>query len=258
MIRAVTDRAIANDKMKKKKHIIFILVLLLAVLIVITACSFEIYNMKITQIDITETKYYSEEELQNIIFDTQEHKRSIIVFIETLLGKKKTIPFIQDYEVKFNGFHSVEVNVLEKPIAGCFVYMGNYIYFDSDGIVVETSIDKRGDLPLIEGLRFNQVVMNEKIPVDNEVIFRYILNITQLIQSYDDFLVDRIYFDSNSYAILYIKNIKIIMGSNEYLEGKIAQVYSMMPSIEELSGKIDLSDYSESATNKIYILEPDK
>ena len=35
--------------------------------------------------------------------------------------------------------NTVTVQVYEKSVAGCIEYMENYVYFDKDGIVLETS-----------------------------------------------------------------------------------------------------------------------
>ena len=57
------------------------------------------------------------------------------------------------------------------------------MYFDKDGIVVETSEQRTPGIPQVAGLQFGYVVMNEKLPVENEEVFEDILDITQLLST---------------------------------------------------------------------------
>ncbi len=40
--------------------------------------------------------------------------------------------------------------------------MDQYVYFDNDGRVLETSAEKLEDVPCIQGLKFDRIVVGEK------------------------------------------------------------------------------------------------
>ena len=72
------------------------------------------------------------------------------------------------------------------------------MYFDKDGMVVESSSSPTEGIPLVTGLNFNHVIMNEPLPVQNKNIFKMILNITQLLTKYH-IMTDRIYFHLSAF-----------------------------------------------------------
>ena len=74
--------------------------------------------------------------------------------------------------------------------------MGCNMYFDKDGIVVESSTDLYENVPQIDGLKFDSIVINTKLDVGNADIYNTILD---LIQSFDkyDIDVDKVYFDAS-------------------------------------------------------------
>ena len=62
------------------------------------------------------------------------------VYIRCFGKKNKQIPFIQKYDVEVTIWpDKMNVAVYEKAIVGYISYMGCNMYFDKDGIVVESS-----------------------------------------------------------------------------------------------------------------------
>ena len=47
-------------------------------------------------------------------------------------------------------------------------YMSSYMYFDKDGIIVESSSQKLPGIPWITGLKFGHIVLYQKLPVESE------------------------------------------------------------------------------------------
>ena len=59
------------------------------------------------------------------------------------------------------------------------------MYFDKDGIVVESSTDVYENVPEIDGLKFDSIVINNKLDVGNSEIYNTILALTQSFVKYD-------------------------------------------------------------------------
>lgn len=81
--------------------------------------------------------------------------------------------------------NTIHVDVYEKTLAGCVNYLGSYLYFDKDGIVVESDAKLTEGVPEIKGLHFDHIVMHEQLPVENPEIFKEILKVTQLFGKYE-------------------------------------------------------------------------
>lgn len=45
---------------------------------------------------------------------------------------------------------------------------GKYVYFDKNGYALESHEKKYDDVPLVTGLKYDELVMQEKIPVKKE------------------------------------------------------------------------------------------
>lgn len=134
-------------------------------------------------------------------------------------------------------------------------YMSSYMYFDKDGIIVESSSQKLHGIPWITGLKFGHIVLYQKLPVESERIFEEILNLTQILSIYD-LSVDKIQYNTLGEATLYMGEIEVILGSNEGLNGKIAELGDMLPQLEGKSGILYLDNYDETRTNPMYTFKP--
>ena len=87
------------------------------------------------------------------------------------------IPFVEKMSVNIVAPDTIKIIVYEKAVAGYIEYLGKYMYFDKDGIIVETSDVKTEGIPQITGLKFDYVVLHEKLPIENQEIFQSVLDI---------------------------------------------------------------------------------
>ena len=210
-----------------------------------------LWNMRIDVISVEGSEFYSEEEIIDFIFETPAERNFLYAWLNNRFGERKSIPFVAGYMLEFAGVHEVKVTVYEKRVIGYIEYMGSNMYFDQDGTIVESSSEKREGVPLITGLQFDYIVLYKPLPVEDDTTFTQILNLTQLIARYD-IDVDRIYFDSRMNATLHIGNIRVLLGSNENMEYKIAELDGMLPQLSGLSGVLHLENYDRTAMNPSY------
>lgn len=129
------------------------------------------------------------------------------------------------------------------------------MYFDKDGIIVESTNEKLPGIPWITGLKFGHIVLYQKLPVESDEIFREILNLTQVLSVYE-LQVDKIKYNSFGEATLYMGEIEVILGNNESLNGKVAELNDMLPHLEGLSGVLYLDTYDETNTSAMYAFKP--
>lgn len=224
----------------------------LAVIIVLAA---GICSVNIRQVTVTGNSRYTEKEIVDMIFQKNMDWNSTYCYLQDHVKDHQQIPFVEDYKLVFqNPFH-VQVIIHEKTVVGYVSYMSSYMYFDKDGIIVESSSQKLHGIPWITGLKFGHIVLYQKLPVESERVFEEILNLTQILSIYD-LSVDKIQYNTLGEATLYMGEIEVILGSNEGLNGKIAELGDMLPQLEGKSGILYLDNYDETRTNPMYTFKP--
>ena len=242
-------------KRQKKKKRIWKVVLLLAVLAAAAGAAV-FWSLDIRQVTVNGNQYYTAEEIEDRLFPGTLEKRTVYVWLEELLGKKKEIPFIQNYTVEITGLHSVSVIVYEKSYAGCIYDTGNYLYFDRDGIVVDSYGELIEGVPVVEGLPIDHAVLYQPLPVENKSIFSGILNLTQQLQKYG-IQADKVRYNSKEEITVYIGDIRAKLGKAEYLEEKVAELYSMLGQLEGEKGTLHLETYEKDGNNEYFSFIPD-
>ena len=136
--------------MKRKKVLavaVVFAVLLLAALIFTLA-----FSMK--KITIQGCEYYSEEDIRNKLVTEPADRNTLLFYLRYQMGHGNTIPFIQQIDVEIKSASSVLVRVYEKRMTGCVKNMNEYIYFDKDGIVLQSMDEKRTEVPVVTGISF--------------------------------------------------------------------------------------------------------
>ncbi len=240
--------------MSGKSHLRTGIIVAVVAAVIITAICL---GVSITDITFTGNTQYSSEQLEDILFPDNISRNSLYCYLRNRLRPHETIPFVEDYKVVFNSPRSVEVLIYEKSVVGYVSYMSSYMYFDKDGIIVESSSEQVPGIPRITGLDFGQIVLYQKLPVENEAIFQEILNLTQILSIYK-LSVDKIQYNNYGEATLYIGDIEVLLGTNESLNGKIAELSDMLPMLEGRKGTLYLNDYDETGTSAGYAFKPDR
>lgn len=238
----VTEKRIT---VPERKHIVIAIVLAAAVIAV--SLLWAIYTCcRVTEVTVSGNQHYTVEQIQDIVMKGRLGHNSIYLYLKYHNKSVDNIPFVQTMDVDVLSPTSISITVYEKAIAGCVGYLDRYMYFDKDGIVVETSKVRQKDLPYVTGLSFDYVVLYEKLPVGDESVFETILNITQLLSKYN-IITDQIYFDSNDELTLFFGNAKVKMGTLDSIDEKMIKLQGIIPKLEGLDGVLYLDNYSEDA-----------
>ncbi|HKM21030.1 MAG TPA: FtsQ-type POTRA domain-containing protein [Lachnospiraceae bacterium] len=200
-------------------------------------------NYTVTNVKVEGNEHYSDDEIKDMVIDGKYGNSTIYLFLKYRNKEIKDIPFIETMEVELKSADTINIHVYEKSVAGYVEFLGRYLYFDKDGIVVESSTEQMEGIPYVTGLHFDHVVLHEKLPVENEEIFRLILNITQLLTKYG-ISTDRIYFDSAYDITLYFEQVKIYLGNSNNIDEKINKLQYLLPELQGLSGTLHMENYS--------------
>ena len=227
-------------KQRKVRQWTVILVILLILAIAL--------RVRISEVRVRGNKTYTAEQAEAMVFSEYWDRNTALCLINNLRHKKKTLPFVQDYEIHLTGPVSCDLIVYEKNPIGCIVYMSNYMYFDKDGIMVESSQVRLPDVPVIRGLQFGHVVLGKKLPAGSAQTFNEIMNLTQQFNLYE-IACDSIQFDElhNITVNLAGDDISVYLGGDEDILAKISVLHDMLPEIRDrgLEGTLDLSNYND-------------
>lgn len=238
-----------TEKRKKGKYIALAVIAALLLIFAFLA------TRKIEKVTYEGNERLTDEELSSRIFGESLDYNPIIFWIKNLFGKKVEIPFVEEYDVEIESITSIKITVYEKSITGYISYMNTCMYFDKDGIVVENSMSEYEDVPEITGIKFDNIILHEKIPVKNKKIFSLILNVTQMVDKYN-IPVKKINISEELSATLYINSFRVALGNDGDYGKKIAELSSILPNMEDIPGELDMREYNKSETG--YVFRKDK
>ena len=238
----------AKKKKKKKRDygkyfaILGIAVLVLCVFFLIM----ERYTVK--TITVEGNVHYTNDEIVSMVMKNKLDHNSLYLSLKYRKKGISGIPFIEKMSVDIMAPDTIKIIVYEKAVAGYIEYLGKYMYFDKDGIILETSDVKTEGIPQITGLQFDYVVLHESLPIQNQEIFQSILDITQLLAKYE-IPVDKIYFDKNDQMTLYFENIRVRLGDISNIDDKIIRLKVILPELEGQKGILRMENYEEGMKN---------
>ena len=223
----------------KKRYIVLIII------VVILLGGFLYLNTyKLKNVEIVGCNLSSEEQISESLKSEATMNNTLLLMLKNKMGKIDEIPFVTKLDINFVDKNSIKVEVYEKSVAGCIEYMESYIYFDKDGIVLETSKDRFDGVPYIKGLTVQSWQLGEKLPVDNKKKFDMILNITQLVEKYE-LNIQGIEFKADGEVVLRHDNIEIEVGNGSNLAIQMMNLGNILKEVEGKTGVLYMKEYSE-------------
>ena len=239
---------------RSKRVGILLSVFLVLLFLLVGGGLYIINNYKVTTVYVDGSIHYTNEEIMDMVMEGRLGDNSLYLSLKYRDKGVENIPFIEMMDVSIEARDTIRITVYEKALAGYVRYLGRYVYFDKDGIVVETSEEETAGIPQVTGLSFDHVILHEPLPVDNPDLFNEILNITQQLAKYS-LTADRIYFDSTYQVTLSFGDAKVALGENVDIDEKIMLLQSLLPNLMGKSGTLDMREYSEDT--KTYNFEQD-
>lgn len=234
------------DGFNRKKFILRAVII--SILLLAAAFGIVVTQFSVTDVKVEGNEHYTDEQIKELVLPEGMLNNSLYLSVIYRNKEIKDIPFVEMMDVEILSNHSIRINVYEKALAGCVNYLGNYMYFDRDGIVVETSDRLTDGVPQIKGLSFDHVVMHEKLPVEDPSVFSKILNVTQLLSKYE-LSADKIFFGTQKDVTLYFGQARVYLGKDEKMDEKIMQLVPILPHLEGKSGVLNMENFDENTEN---------
>ena len=92
--------------------------------------------------------------------------------------------------------------------------------------------------------------------MENQNIFEDILNLTRVLSLYE-IPTDGIRYRENGEAVLTVKNLRVELGSESEINGKISELHDIIEEYPDLDGTLYLDTYDETNTNPMYRFQKD-
>lgn len=252
-----------------------------AVLCVWFSVQYSVQNVSV----IGNTRYSNDQ----IISEVQSGLLSDNVLYLSYKKKKYTpvnLPLVESIEVRMVDNHSIRITVQETQIVGYVRYLDCDMYFDANGRIVKSEVHGEGkepqeesqdqtqeqdlpgaepvlgksatsyvaamtEVPLITGLSFDRVQMQEVLPVKDQKVFNTILGVSRMLNKYQ-IIPEQVEFNEDSEVTLYYEKIRILLGEDRETEEKISRAAAILPELSGKSGELHLEDYNGSSENIIF------
>ena len=247
-----------NNRRKKRFLPLLIVPIVLLVLFLAGFCTYKylLKTYKVVNVYVEGNIHYTDDEVKELIM-TGDYGDNSLYLSHKYKNKEVTdIPFVETINVKILSKDSVKISVYEKALAGYVEYLGKFIYFDKDGIVVEASEERTEGIPEVVGIDFDYVILHEKLPATDEDLFMKVLNITKLCEKYK-VEAEKIYFSGFDEITLYKDDITIKLGKDKDLDIKIMNLNAILSKLEGMKGTLRMENYDESTKRTSFEKEED-
>lgn len=241
-------------KSKSKVRLVILIVLSVVICGLAGGALYVWHKYQITTIYVEGNTHYTDDEIIDYVMGGRLDHNSIYLSMKYKNKEITGMPFVQAMDIKILSRNTVKIMVYEKSLAGYVEYLGRYLYFDKDGIVVESASEKTEGIPQVSGLSFDSMALYEKLPVGDDSVFGSILSITQLLSKYK-LAADRIYFTDGSEMTLYFGNVRVSLGTSDYIDEKITRLQYVLPSLIGKSGVLDMRDYQDTSDHITFTLD---
>ena len=207
---------------------------------------------EVTTVYVDGNVHYTNEEVMDMVMGGRYGNNSLYLAAKYKDKGIEGVPFVEKMDVNILSPDTIRISVYEKALAGYVEYLGRYMYFDRDGIVVESSQESTSSIPQVTGLKFDYIVLNDYLPVENDEIFKRILDITQLLNKYE-LMADKIYFNSTYELTLFFDDIRVTLGSDSDIDQKIIHLKNILPNLEGKKGTLRMESYTEDTKNITFL-----
>ena len=244
---------IKEERRRKKRRKIGLYILLILILLIAAGVFIVMNVFTVENVVVEGNELYSSTQIENMVLNDEYSWNSLYVDLKYRFVDIGEVPFVDTMEVSLDNPHTVHIKVYEKGMLG-YLYInsiGQNAYFDKDGFVVETSTEVIDGVPKITGISCEEVVLYEKLQLENSDIVRDLLNLTQTLKKYN-LLPDEIQYDSNMEPVLYYGTIQVKIGSEDNLSQKVVRLSIILPQLDGLSGTLHLETWTPETTDIIW------
>ncbi len=199
---------------------------------------------RVKKVSIEGNTYYSQEEMAGMFQKNIWEKNLITFWLMDKLSLTPELAFVREYEVSYPSVNEIHIKLYEKNIVAGIAYSNQYIYFDKDGMVLQSADRPVEEIPLFETKNMTTFTLYNKVQMEDEGLLNQILNLANLFQHYH-VSWDKVQFDEDNEAWLYSGAIRVSLGKKENYDEEISALSSVLEKMKRngQTGEIDMRNY---------------
>lgn len=203
------------------------------------------FTFHLKTVTVVGSERYTPEQIKEQLIKTKTDTNALLLYLKYQYFTEFKLPFIEKIDLDLKDNNTIKVQVYEKRVTGCVEFMSDYLYFDKDGIIVESSRERLKDIPLIKGLKFNRIILHEKLEVQKDELFQVILNITQQIEKYE-LDISTIRFNKAYEVSVESGKVSALLGKRKTYDEVLSELKNVLASAEgELTGILQTMEEAE-------------
>ncbi len=87
---------------------------------------------------------------------------TLLMIAQNQIFDQTYLPFIERVSMSYDDSHILKVKVKEKLRTGVFKYMNEYVYFNENGIAMESRNTLFEGVPVVTGVKFNEMNLKKR------------------------------------------------------------------------------------------------
>lgn len=241
---------IRDERRKKRRRKRILTTLLVLLLLFGTAALLIVKVFTVKNVEVEGNQLYEDKQIEEWVLNDKYSWNSLYVYLKYRFFDTQQVPFIDTMEVSLKSPHTIGITVYEKGLLG-YIYMdslGQNVYFDKDGFVVETSSDVIEGVPKVTGLSCEKVVLYEKLNLNDEEALKTLLSVTQTLKKYS-LVPDSIDYESQDDVQLAYGTVLVNLGDTKELTEKVKRLEKIMPNLDGLTGTLHMEEWTEDTTD---------
>ena len=139
-----------------KKQIVILLVLLLLGGLG-GGSAYLTIGFHVNSVEVKGNQHYTDQEIEDMVLKGGMWDNSLLLKLQYRNKEIEDVPFVESMEVTIVDRHSISIQVYEKALAGCVEYLDRFMYFDREGVIVESSEQFTKGIPQVTGLKFDEI-----------------------------------------------------------------------------------------------------
>ncbi len=236
---------------RRKAKTLKAFIIVLSVLLIVAGAMFGAYKYirdtyTVKSVIVEGSTHYTGDEIKTFVMTGPLSDNSLYLSYKYKNREVQGIPFVETIGVKIESPSSIRITVYEKALAGFVEYLGRYVYFDKDGIVVEVSSEKIQGIPEVVGVSYDYVVLHEKLPATDDAFFKKVLDVTKLLTKYG-VSATKMYFKDSREIILYCGDITVELGKEDNLDIKLMNLKTILDKLEGKTGTLHMENFDEKS-----------
>ena len=238
-----------NEEKRRKRRRIRWIVLLSFLLILASAAFTVIHFYKVTDVEVEGNELYEDEKIKEWVLNDKYSWNTLYVYLKYRFLKTEEVPFIDTMDITMTNAHTLKVMVYEKGLIG-YLYeesLGQNVYFDKDGFVIELSPDVIAGVPQITGITCESVTIYKKLDLTGSIL-KTLLTVTQTLEKYE-LAVDNINYDNTGNMILTFGTVMVDVGNGDNFAEKVMRLQKILPQVADQSGILHLENWNEDTTD---------